>query len=356
VPEQEYLPPHPPGGPDGPGPPGEAPPPWANLSPVRPARPRPGGLADDPEDGARPGGRGSPGYPMGSWPTAGPARPQDPVPFADGPPQQEQVPAWAGPDSGDEEAAASPPRAPGGRAARAAPSGRAGRAARRRRRRWLLLLAGLVAAAGGVIAGVLLAGGPAPAPVVPGALITTFQPGELQQVPSACRSVPAATVRLYLPGPVRATSPLPVDGAAQSACDWTIDQAPVYRLFQLNVLAYAPSGLASGNGSATFAAIDAYDSALAQMRYPPAHSADPRATVTTVGGVGNEAFSAQQVFRRGGAVTDVATVVVRYHNVVVTATMNGLQHSNRGSYGPVSMSQLASAALAFAQAAEATLH
>ena len=111
MPEQEYLPPHPPGGPDGPGPPGEVPPPWANLSQVRPARPRPGGLADDPEDGARPGGRGSPGYPMGSWPTAGPARPQDPVPFADGRPRQEQVPAWAGPDSGDEEAAASPPRA-----------------------------------------------------------------------------------------------------------------------------------------------------------------------------------------------------------------------------------------------------
>ena len=166
----------------------------------------------------------------------------------------------------------------------------------------------------------------------------------------------AATVQHFLPGDVKVESALPVDGTAESACDWTIDQAPVYRLFQLNVLAYAPSGLASGNGSATFAAIDAYDSALAQMRYPPAHSADPRATVTTVGGVGNEAFSAQQVFRRGGAVTDVATVVVRYHNVVVTATMNGLQHSNRGSYGPVSMSQLASAALAFAQAAEATLH
>jgi hypothetical protein len=219
------------------------------------------------------------------------------------------------------------------------------------------MLAGLVGVAGAATAVVLLtAGGPAPAPVVPGALITTFQPGELQQVPNACRSVPAATVQLYLPGQAKVASPLPVDGAAGSACDWTIDQAPVYRLFQLNVLAYAPSGLASGNGSATFAATDAYDSALAEMQNPPEHSADPRATVTVVGGLGNEAFSAQQVFRRGGAVTDVATVVVRYHNVVVTATMNGLQHANRGTYGPVSMSQLASAALAFAQAAEAALH
>ena len=62
------------------------------------------------------------------------------------------------------------------------------------------------------------------------------------------------------------------------------------------------------------------------------------------------------MFRRGGAVTDVATVVLRYHNVIVTATLNGLEHSNRGTYGPVSLSQLASAVLAFAQAAEASLH
>jgi hypothetical protein len=92
------------------------------------------------------------------------------------------------------------------------------------------------------------------------------------------------------------------------------------------------------------------------MQDPPRHSAAPRATVTLLSGLGNQAFSAQQVFSGGGAVTDVATVVVRYHNVVVTATVNGLEQSNRGHYGPVSMSRLASAALAFAQAAEATLH
>ena len=63
-----------------------------------------------------------------------------------------------------------------------------------------------------------------------------------------------------------------------------------------------------------------------------------------------------QVFRVGGAVTDVATVMVRYRNVVVTVTLNGLEHSNQGSYGPVSQSQLTAAALAFAQAAEASLH
>jgi len=346
VPEQEYLPPRQPGGSPGPGPYDEDPPPWANLSPGRPAGS--GGVGGGPGDDARYVGRVGTGYPMGSWQTAGPATPRAAVPFAVPPGRPEQVPPWAGQEAGGEQPPAAPRRTPGGRAARAAA---------RRRRRWLVMLAGLVGVAGVVTAVVLLAAGsPGPAPVIPGGLITTFQPGELQQVPDACRSVPVATVRQYLPGKADVASPLSVDGAAESACDWTIDHAPVYRLLQLSMLAYAPSGLASGNGSATFAAIDAYDSALADLRNPPKHSADPRATVTPLSGLGNQAFSAQQVFRRGGAVTDVATVVVRYHNVVVTATMNGLQQSNSGGYGPVSMSSLSSACLAFAQAAEATLH
>ena len=300
MPEQEFLPP----------------PPWADLPPVRPARPPVSGPA-------RPGGPGGPG----GWPGPG---------------------GWAGPDvqAGDDPPR-EPPRAPGGRARRAAA---------RRRRRWLVTIAGLVVVAGGVTAAIVLPGGPPPAPVVPGGLITTFQPGELQTVPSACGTVPAVTVQHYLVGPVKQASPLPIDGTAESACDWTIDHAPVYRLLELNLLAYAPSGLASGDGSATYAAIDAYSQTLRALQDPSRHSADPRATVSMLSGLGNEAFSATQVFRRGGAVTDVATVVVRFHNVVVTATLNGLEHSNRGDYGPVSMSSLASAALAFAQAAEAALH
>jgi hypothetical protein len=220
----------------------------------------------------------------------------------------------------------------------------------------VILAAGLVVVAGGVTAAIVVPGGPAPAPVTPGALITAFQPGELRTVPSACGTVPVATVQQYLPGQSERASPLPINGAAESACDWTIDHAPVYRLLELNLLAYAPSGLASGDGSATYAAMDAYSQALQDLRDPPRNSADPRAAVTTLGGLGNEAFSAIQVFRRGGAVTDVATVVVRFHNVIVTATLNGLAHSNRGTYGPVSMSSLSAAALAFARAAAAALH
>jgi hypothetical protein len=206
------------------------------------------------------------------------------------------------------------------------------------------------------VVGLVLGGGPGPAQVVPNALITSFQAGELQQVPDACDSVPAGTVRQFLPGQVKVASPLPVDGSAESACNWSIDRAPVYRLLELNLLAYAPNGLASGNGSATSAAIDAYATTLQDTKSPPPKSPNPPATVTLLPGLGDQAFSSVQVFRNGGSVTDVATVIVRFRNVVVTVTLNGLDHSNRGTYGPVSASALSAAALAFAQAAEASLH
>ena len=369
MPEQEFLPPRRRGGFSGPDvPQDEDPLPWAGLPSVGPSRP-------------------APDYPMGSWQSAGPPPPR----------AHEQVPDWAGPDAaaGDNEPPGSVPpgamppgfippgsaspgfmppgsvppgsvppgsvppgfvpprdeRAPGGRVL----GGRA-RAAARRRRRWLVLIAGLVVVAGGVTAAIVVPGGPGPAPVTPDGLITTFQPGELQTVPDACGTVPAATVQHYLPGQVKQASPLPIDGSAGSACDWTIDHPPVYRLLELSLLAYAPSGLASGDGSATYAAIDAYGQTLQALQDPSKRSAEPKATVSTLSGLGDQAFSATQVFRRGGAVTDVATVVVRFHNVVVSVTLNGLDHSNRGSYGPVSLPGLSSAALAFAQAAEAALH
>ena len=76
-------------------------------------------------------------------------------------------------------------------------------------------------------------------------------------MPDACRAVPGATVQQYLPGKAEVASPLPVNGSAGSACNWTIDKPPLYRLMELSIHAYAPNGLASGNGSATFAATDA---------------------------------------------------------------------------------------------------
>ena len=262
------------------------------------------------------------------------------------------MPQWAQRDGlGDDAGQAAPPprsREPGGRALRAAA---------RRRRRWYYLGGGAVVVVGAVLAVVLLTGGrPGPASVTPGALITTFQPGELRQVPNACRVVPPATVAQYLPGTPKVASPLPVNGSAGSACNWTVDKPPLYRLMQVSMNAYAPNGLASGNGSATRAATDAYDLALQELQAPPKGSPASRATVQVLSGFGSQAFSAMQVFHVGGAVTDVATVMVRYHNVIVTVKLNGTDHSNKGNYGPVSKPQLAAAAMAFARAAEASLH
>ena len=266
---------------------------------------------------------------------------EDPPPWANLPPVRpahEDVPPAA-------------PREPRG------PGRRALRGAARRRRRLFVMVGSVVVVLAAVLTTVLLTTSrPGPAAVTPGALITTFQPGELRQVPDACHVVPGVTVQRYLPGQAKVASPLPVNGSAESACNWTIDRPPVYRLMEVNMLAYAPNGLASGDGSATFAATDGYDQALQNMQAPPKRSPAPPATVHILSGFGSQAFSATQVFRVGGAVTDMATVMVRYRNVVVTVTLNGLEHSNHGSYGPVSLSQLSAGALAFAQAAEASLH
>jgi len=67
------------------------------------------------------------------------------------------------------------------------------------------------------------------------------------------------------------------------------------------------------------------------------------------GGSQTSAFQATQVFNRGGAVTDVANVLVRYRNVIITVVVDGLDQSGSGKqYGPVSMSDLTAAAQAVA--------
>jgi hypothetical protein len=359
VPEQEFRPPSRPARPGFSGRDDDDPPPWANMPPIRPAGSHRRAEAPAPHPG-----RPEAGDPyLASHATSPGAAVYEDAAYddraysdgtgQDGPGTAQQVPPWAGPDAEPENEIPAPgPRAPGSNG----PGRRALAHAARRRRRWFMLGGALVVIAGAVVAVILLTGGSGPAPVTPDGLITTFQPGELRQVPDACKAVPAATVAQYLPGQVHQSAPLAVNGTAESACNWTIDAPPVYRLMEVNVLAYAPNGLASGNGSATQAARDAFSSARQNLASPSQQTVGSRATVTTVSGLGDEAFSAQQVFKAGGATTDVATVEVRYHNVIVTATLNGLDHSNKGKYGPVSPSQLATAALAFAKTAEAALH
>ncbi|HLH83590.1 MAG TPA: hypothetical protein VKV38_10025 [Trebonia sp.] len=220
------------------------------------------------------------------------------------------------------------------------------RAGRRKRRR-LLVAGGVVAVVIAVAVYFFTGGNGGSANLGLGSLVTTFLPGELQQVPNACTSVPGATLARYLPGQLKMAAP-PLNAGANSQCTWTLDKAPLYRVLEVNMQAYSPSGLASGDGSATFAAEDAYAELETAKQNPGPRSGQPKATVTDLpgmpGGADTSAFEAAQVFDNSGAVTDVATVVVRYRNVIVTVVMNGLDHANKGNYGPVSPSLLSSAA------------
>jgi hypothetical protein len=239
--------------------------------------------------------------------------------------------------------------------------GRAGqRAARlllRRRRRSYLMAGGVVVVIAAVLATMFLTRGGGQAVTISGDLVTTFQPGELQQVPNSCDVVPQATVQQYLPGKVKVASPQQPNGKLGSGCYWTVDSPPVYRLLELNLLASKPSGLASGDGSATNAAIDEYTSQLANLQHPSKKAVAPKGTsVTVLHGVGNEAFSVLQQFKTSDGTTYVATVEIRFHNVIVTAAMNGMVGvTSKGKYGPITTSQLQAAALAFAESALTSL-
>ena len=221
------------------------------------------------------------------------------------------------------------------------------RGVRRKRRRLLFAGGGVVALLAAVL-GYVLSGGPGAANLGFGGLVTQFLPGELQQVPNPCTAVPSATLSKYLPGKLKQAAP-PLNSGADTECTWTLDAAPTYRVLQVQMVAYSPSGLASHNGSATFAAQDAYESFQNGFASPGPKSGQPKAAVKDLTGMpgGNEtsAFQATQVFNRGGAIMDVANVLVRYRNVIITVVVDGLQQSSKGkNYGPVSMSDLTAAA------------
>ena len=228
------------------------------------------------------------------------------------------------------------------------PRGRQAAARARRNRRSMYLWGGVLGVAVLIGVGVwfLVSGGSKPASV-PNPLVTTFQAGEFRSVPNACTAVTASTLGQYLPGKRIVASPSSLDGGEASLCSWTLDHRPLYRLLNVQVQAYTPNGLASGDGSATFAAMDGYASALQQKTSPPKATRLPKATITTIAGLGTKAFSALQVTRGAGIRTDLMTVVVRDHNVVVTAVLQG--NSGRGGYGAVSPAQLRAGAIAAAR-------
>lgn len=220
---------------------------------------------------------------------------------------------------------------------------------RRKSRRLFVIGGGVAAVAIAVAVYFITAGSGGPANVGIGSLVTTFLPGELQHVPDACTIVPNAMLDQYLPGKQKMAAP-PLNSGASSQCTWTLDSPPTYRVLEVYLTAYSPSGLASGDGSATFAAEDAYAEDEAAKQHPGARSGQPKAAITAIPSLGSSAFGSTQVFSEGGAITDMATVYVRYRNVIITVVVNGLDKGNGTTrYGPVSQSAMLSAARAVAQ-------
>jgi hypothetical protein len=261
-------------------------------------------------------------------------------------PREDEAPSWAEPDSVEAFSARWHRRGLDSRDER-----RAGRRTRRTRRR-LLIAGGTVVALAIAATVYLMNGGPGAANLGFGSFVTNFLPGELQQVPDPCTSVPAATLSEYLPGQPKKAAP-PLNSGTNTECTWTLDNAPTYRVLEVQLQAYSPSGLASGNGSATFAAEDAYQSFENGFSSPGPKSGQPKAAVADLsgmpGGTQTSAFQATQVFVRGNATTDVANVLVRYRNVIITVVVDGLDQTSGGKkYGPVAMSELTTAAHAVA--------
>jgi hypothetical protein len=294
------------------------------------------------------GGYGDPAQPAPSAPSPQPPAPasETRAPRAERSTLQvdEETPSWAEPDSVE---------AFSERWHRRGLDSRDERREGRRKRRRLLIAGGVVLALAVGATIYLLSGGPGAANLGFGSFVTNFLPGELQQVPDPCSSVPAATLNQYMPGTLKQAAP-PLNSGANTECTWTLDNAPTYRVLQVQLQAYSPSGLASGNGSATFAAEDAYQSSENGYTSPGPKSGQPKASVTDLfgmpGGDDTSAFQATQVFNRGGATTDVANVLVRYRNVIITVVVDGLDQTSGGKkYGPVSMSDLTAAATTVAK-------
>jgi len=264
----------------------------------------------------------------------------------------EDVPPWAGPSvypagpgrrelrpPGQDE----PPEAGGPRPRR---RGRAAAARLRKSRRRVYRWCGTAIALAVLIAVVVLVvNRPKPAPN-PG-YITTLQPGEFRAVPSACGVVPASTLTQYLSGQARKVTST-IASPADSQCTLTVDSRPVFRMLEVTVQAYQPSVIPPGNGSATANAVYSFGQTQQGMGHPARRSAIPKAVLAPLPGIGQQAFSAVQVFRGGGVVTDKVTVVIRDRNVVIAVSLQG-QDSGAG-FGPVSIATLRAGALAGARA------
>ena len=155
--------------------------------------------------------------------------------------QEEDVPSWAEPDSVEAFSARWHRRGLDSRDDR--------RSGRRKRRRLLIAGGGAVAVVIAVAVYFLTGSSGNSANLGLGSLVTQFLPGEVQSVPDACNTVPSATLSQYLPGTPKQAAP-PLNSGTDTQCTWTLDNAPTYRVLEVQIEAYTPSALvANSNGT-----------------------------------------------------------------------------------------------------------
>jgi hypothetical protein len=187
----------------------------------------------------------------------------------------------------------------------------------------------------------------------PSLYVTSLLPGEFKSVPNAC-GVSGSVLNQYLPDPGRTSAPEIAEGT-QSQCSFTLDRKPDFLVLEVSAQAYQPFAAASaaGNeaGSASANAQDNYALTQASLRKPPrtkqAKSLLSAAVISPLAKTGQQAFVAVQTEHAGGIVTEVATVVIRERNVLITVSDSG-QESGDG-FGPVAVTTLQAGAEAAAR-------
>ncbi len=261
-------------------------------------------------------------------------------------PERERRAAGPGPgepdQSGEPGLAPRPSQEPPARLRRLPGRSRAAAARRRRSKRRLITWGGTAIVVAALVgAGLYLTRSPAPK----SRFVTTFQPGEYNGVPDACRVYGSAGLRQLMNGP--ATSIQPENGSQHSSCTYTVDAKPTFRVLTVDLQAMPASLVPIGNGSATANARSAFAQQRQMLAKPAKRTAQPPATITAIRGMGDQAFSAVQTFRAKAA-TDLVTVLARYRNVLITVKYQG--QTGKG-FGPVTVGELRSGALAVARAA-----
>jgi hypothetical protein len=165
--------------------------------------------------------------------------------------------------------------------------------------------------------------------------VTTLQKGEYSTTPNACRVIPVTALSQYLDGtPSKGVQSS--TGEGKSECTYQFDVKPTFRVLDVTIAAYTPSLIAPGNGSATSYASYIFGQTKQVLVQPPKHTPEPPAKITSAGGLGQESFTALQVYHVG-SVQDRATVLALWHNVLITAS---LWATASGGFGPVSIPQL----------------